>query len=92
MGAAGPIMMGVGALMQGGGSIYGSYMANETAKDNYKMQLMQYNDWLKKEEETEAYNKQQNQLANTLAYGNYANKLKTDTQSTYGKYNTSIGR
>jgi len=73
-------------------SAYGQYQANETAKDNYKLALMQYNDWKKNQRLLQQYNQRQNDLSNTMAYGQYAQNLKKDAQSSYGAYNASIGR
>jgi len=83
---------GITTLAGIGLSAYGQYQANETAKDNHKMNLLQYNDWKKNNDLIMAYNKKQNELSNTLEYGNYAQGLKKDSKATYGSYNASIGR
>lgn len=73
-------------------SAYGQYQANETARDNYKLNLLQYNDWKKNQNLIQAYNRKQNDLSNTMAFGEYASGLKDKANSTYGNYNASIGK
>jgi len=75
-----------------GVSAYGQYQANQTAQDNHKLALMQYNDWKRDQAIINAYNRNQNELSNTMGYGEYAGNLKDNAQSTYGAYNASIGR
>jgi hypothetical protein len=72
-------------------SAYGNYQAGKTAEKNYELQMMAYLEDKKRKKELDTYNRQQNERANTLAYGNYAGGIKKDAADTYGQYNTSIG-